>query len=344
MIGLQGLATGVGSLPYHDAEEALEIIFKYLPLAPFWPQLPCRDIREGMIAQFSEHLPCLKIKDGEFIFDSSNKENELEKFYERVISADSDYFAISKDYAQGFYKFYQHLENSGIGKAEFIKCHITGPFTFCAGINDEKGNSLLHDEVFMQVAAKGLAMKALWQLDTLKKFGRKMIVFIDEPYLSAVGSAYTPINRDTVINVLSETAQMIKSQECLLGVHCCGNTDWSMLTDIADLDIINFDAFNFQERFVLYADDLKRFFEQDKAVCWGIVPTQEAPAGLTATILTQKIESALSILEKKGIKRELLLKNLMLSPSCGLGTLNYQQPAEIFRLLAQTSSLIAAKR
>ena len=106
MKSLQGLATGIGSLPYQDAEEALELIFKYLPLAPFWPQLPRRNLREGMLPQFSEHLPCLKIKDGEFVFDPADRDNEFEKFYDRVIAADTDYFAISKDFSLGFYKFY----------------------------------------------------------------------------------------------------------------------------------------------------------------------------------------------------------------------------------------------
>jgi len=340
---MRGLATGIGSLPYHDAEEALELIFKYVPFAPFWPQLPRRDVREGMIAQFSEHLPCLKIKEGEFVFDPSDKENELEKFYDRVIAADTDYFAMSKEFSEGFYKFHQYLEATGAPKAEFLKCHVTGPFTFCAGVNDERGNSLLHDEVFMQAAVKGLAMKALWQLDILSKFGKKMIIFLDEPYLAAVGSAYTTVNRETVVSMLSETVEMIKSKDCLLGVHCCGNTDWSMLTDIPGLDIISFDAFNFQDRFVLYADDLKRFFKNGGVACWGIVPTQDGTAGLTAQMLAQKINSGVEALVKKGLERNLLLDRLMISPACGLGTLDPQETLGVFKLLSQTSELIAKK-
>ena len=202
---------------------------------------------------------------------------------------------------------------------------------------------MLHDEVFMQAATKGLAMKALWQLDVFKKFGKKMIIFLDEPYLASVGSAYTPVNRDAVVSMLSEAVELIKTKECLLGVHCCGNTDWSMLTDVTGLDIISFDAFNFQERFVLYADDLKRFFKKGGAVCWGIVPTQEDLGGLTAQILAKKIESGLDVLVKKGLERSLLLERLMLSPACGLGTLDLQQPLGIFKLLAQTSELITKK-
>ena len=76
---------GIGSLPYLEANSALDLIFEYCPQIPFWPQLPKRDAREGMTAQFSEHVPC--------------KDKELELFYDRIISEDLDYFKISPDFA-----------------------------------------------------------------------------------------------------------------------------------------------------------------------------------------------------------------------------------------------------
>ena len=65
-----------------------------------------------------------------------------------------------------------------------------------------------------------------------------------------------------MIDVFSELTDSLDSQDCLVGIHCCGNTDWSMLMDSGSIDIINFDAFEFQERFVLYADNLKSFLKR----------------------------------------------------------------------------------
>ena len=195
-VPIKGLATGIGSLPHKDIEAALDLIFKYLPSIPFWPQLPKRDIREGMVAQFSENLPCLKVsRDGLFFSTLQDKEKELEIFYERIIAGDVDYFKISQDFASGLHKFYQRLENSSSSDIEFIKCQITGPFTFAASVKDELGGALLHNPVFMQVTLKGLMMKALWQIEFFKEFNKKIIMFVDEPYLGCFGSAYTPINR-----------------------------------------------------------------------------------------------------------------------------------------------------
>lgn len=71
---LSGLATGIGSLPHTDAEEAVDLVLKYCPQVPFWPQLPRRDAREGMIAQFSEGLPCLELAAQGVVFNEKDKE------------------------------------------------------------------------------------------------------------------------------------------------------------------------------------------------------------------------------------------------------------------------------
>ncbi len=339
-MNLKGLATGIGSLPLVDAQKAVDLILRYLPQAPFWPQLPKTGSREGMIAQFTENLPGLKIDDNGLHFVAQDKEKELELFYERFINQELDYFKISPDFAQGLHAFYQRLNNTDLSAVEFIKCQVTGPFTFCFGITDADGKAIYHDEVLKQAMIKGLGMKALWQLGLFKKFGKKMIMFFDEPFLMGVGSAYTPIDRQDVIEVFSELADTLKDRDCLIGVHCCGNTDWSMLTDCPGIGIINFDAFEFQERFVLYADNLNRFLKRGGIICWGIVPTQGYNASLTPDILAQKIKSGLAMLIKKGIDRDLLLERLMISPACGLGTLDDRKAEGILSLLNQTSAFI----
>jgi methionine synthase II (cobalamin-independent) len=340
MMNLKGLATGIGSLPLTDAQSAVDLILRYVSRVPFWPQLPKGNAREGMLAQFSENLPGLKLNGGDLQFITGDREKELELFYEKFIDQDLEYFKISPDFARGLYAFYQRLNGADLSKVEFIKCQVTGPFTFCSGIKDAQGKIILHDEVLMQAMVKGLAMKALWQLEYFKKFGKKMIMFFDEPYLTGVGSAYTPVNRNDVMDVYSELADTLKNQGSLIGVHCCGNTDWSMLTDTGGIDIINFDAFNFQERFVLYADNLNRFLKKGGIICWGIVPTQEFSTDQSPELLAQKIKFGLDILVKKGIDRQLLLERLLISPACGLGTLDAQKAEGILSLLNQTSLFI----
>jgi len=338
---MRGLATGIGSLPHTDPQEAVDLVFKYLPEIPFWPQLPKRSPKEGMLAQFSENLPCLRMTGDGLIFEGRRQEEELEAFYGKVIEGDLEYFKIGRDFAAGLYSFYDRLKKSGAPKGmRALKCHITGPFSFAASINDEREVALLHEPTFMQVIIKALAMKALWQIKLLKEFSDKIIVFIDEPYLAAFGSAYTPVNREDVLKAMTELTGEIKSQGVLTGVHCCGNTDWSVFTDIESLDIINFDAFGFLERFVLYAENLSGFLKRGGVICWGIVPTQDFSEAQSADLLVQKIIAGIDLLAKKGLDRRLLLDNLLVSPSCGLGTLYKERSGKIFALLSETSALI----
>lgn len=344
MTKLRGLATGIGSLPHKDADSALDLIFKYMPNAPFWPQLPKINMREGMVVQFSENFPALKMSTQGLLFYNEGKEKELEAFYERIIAEDLEYFKITPDFALGLHKFLQRLEKTGLKGIEFIKFQCTGPYTMAASIVDEKGVALLHDKVFMQAIVKGIEMKARWQIEQFRRFGKKMILFFDEPYLGCFGSAFSPINRNDVVGVLSDLTASVKASDVLLAVHCCGNTDWSILTDIASLDIISFDAFSFLDRLVLYAGDLKNFLKRGGVLCWGIVPTHESEGEETADMLVKKIKEGINTLVKKGIDIDLLLENLFISPSCGLGTLAINRAEEVFKMLSETACNISRQK
>src|SRR5262249_36013227 len=52
-----GLPPGIGSLPHPDARVAAEVVLRCLPELPAAPQLPSRDAREGLLAQWLGALP-----------------------------------------------------------------------------------------------------------------------------------------------------------------------------------------------------------------------------------------------------------------------------------------------
>jgi methionine synthase II (cobalamin-independent) len=337
-MSMRAIATGIGSLPFKDPAGAVDLVFKYLSEAPFWPQLPKRNVREGMVAQYGEGLPGLKITDDGLEFDRKAAEDALEVFYEHIIAMDLDHFRISESHAAGLYEFYARLKQRGTAGIKFIKCHVTGPFTFAASITDTDGVAIIHDEVLMQAMVKGLAMKALWQIKLFGEFGKPVVVFIDEPYLAGFGSAYTALTRETAVRTLEELSAALKTPDVLVGVHCCGNTDWSIFTDVKSIDIINFDAFSYLDKFSLYGRDMAQFLERGGYICWGIVPTQEFKPGLTLASLSGRIQAGIDALVNKGVDRALLAEQLLVSPSCGLGTLEPNTADQIFSLLQGLSS------
>ena len=90
-------------------------------------------------------------------------------------------------------------------------------------------------------------MKCRWQIRKFQPFAEKVICFIDEPILSAFGSStYVSVTRDDTVAKLGEVIEAVHAEGALAGVHCCGNTEWSILID-AGVDIVNFDAFDYGE-------------------------------------------------------------------------------------------------
>lgn len=328
-------ATCIGSLPFLDAREAMDAVAGNVSEMPFWPQLPKRDLREGMLLQFAENLLFLEIKNNSVVL-RQDYEQHLEQFFTAVINRDLDFFSISAEYAAGLSAFF----DSGIGNSDnsgkFLKGQITGPFTFASPIKAADGNSLLFDAQLMDAVVSGLAMKAAWQIREFRRLGKRAIIFIDEPYLACFGSGFTAINGKDVTATINHLIEMIGEPDCLIGLHCCSNTDWSLLLD-TDIDIISFDAFSFLERFLLFAPDLKRFLARGSSIAWGIVPTTEFKAQISAADLVTRFQDGLNALENKGLEKKDIIAKSIITPSCGMGSLSVEICESVLKLLAQTS-------
>lgn len=327
-------ATCIGSLPLIEPNQAVKKVFSFLEDFPFWPQLPKRDIKEGMLFQFIEHLNFLGI-DNQSIIVRRDLDKQLEIFFEAVIKRDLDYFAVSNEYAAGLKEFLNYLKNKEV-KGKFLKGQITGPFTLGSAIKAPDGNSLLFDEQLLDALVSGLALKAAWQVSQFKKLGKKAIIFIDEPYLACFGSGFTPVNRNDVIGVINRLIEQIGAPDCLIGLHCCSNTDWAILLE-TDIDIISFDAFSYFERFSLYPQELKRFLARGGVIAWGIVPTTEFNEKVTAATMVDKFKKGLNILVNKGLDKEEIIKKSLITPSCGMGSLSIEIADAVLKLLKNTS-------
>jgi methionine synthase II (cobalamin-independent) len=330
----------IGSLPYQNPQEALKAVFTHSPDLPSWPQLPKKSLREGMLLQFMENFNFLEVSETTVVL-RPDWSSQLEKFFAAIINRDLDYFSISSESAAGLTSFLSFVR-ANKPKAEFLKGQITGPFTFSSAIKGPDGNSLLFDTQLLDAVISGLAMKVAWQAREFKRLDKRAIIFIDEPYLACFGSGFTPVNRQDVIEVLNRLIEAIGEPDCLVGLHCCANTDWSMLLE-TDIDIINFDAFSYLERFTLYPQELKRFLARGGTIAWGIVPTAEYKSGISVLDLVSQFEEGLAVLSKKGLDSRQILEKSLITPSCGMGSLSIEITEKALELLSQTSQALKDK-
>ena len=335
--------TGIGSLPHKYSAPVIQLVLKHLPAIPFWPQLPQRSFLEGMAAQFTEGLPNVVIDEPnkKILVDTTDIESGLADFYQHYLDNDIDYFAISLERAVGFYGMFNQLQK-GHGNLQYVKGQVTGPITFGAMLTDKEGVALMHHPALADALNKCLIMKARWQIAAFKKLGLKSIIFLDEPYLMGYGSAYVPLNKETVISRLAELADTIHKDDALVGIHCCGNTDWSALL-ATPVDILNFDGYGFMDKLMLYTDDLKRFIERGGVIAWGMVPSVELDKPVTAEEIISKLDQGVNTLAQKGIDPGKIAAQSILTPSCGLGALGADEAEKRLQLLAEVASEYAGK-
>jgi methionine synthase II (cobalamin-independent) len=333
------IATGIGSLPITDPDKAAALSLQYLAEAPIWPQLPQRDFREHMDAQYSESLPGLTLDDAKkrvYFNTAKDLSPELEKFFERYIEKDYAFFKISEEYAAAFPSFIKALNKSLPPAMRFVKGHITGPLTAGTSFKDETGKDIIHNEMLFDAVVKGLAMKAAWQIRELKQFGKPVIIFLDEPAMESLGSGFSAVSSDVVAEKLNEIIDTIHELGGIAGIHCCGNADWTMIFNTR-VDIVNFDAFGYMEKVMLYPGDIRKFMGRGGALAWGIVPTGAFTGNETADALVAKLEAGMLRLEKEGVDRNTVLHQSLITPSCGMGSLAPDKAEAILKLLREVS-------
>ncbi|MGB2815256.1 MAG: methionine synthase, partial [Dehalococcoidales bacterium] len=203
------------------------------------------------------------------------------------------------------------------------------------------GKGILYDDTLGDAVPKLLRLKAAWQERELKQICRRTIIFVDEPYMSAFGSVGMMLSREKVVSLLNEVFGGI---EGLKGVHCCGNTDWSVILG-SNADIISFDAYNYAQSLSLYPDAVKKFLDRGGTVAWGIVPNEEETiVKESAASLKDRLEEAMAPFTRKGVPFRQLLAQGLTTPSCGLASLDTEEAAvRAMELLTELSALLKTK-
>lgn len=338
------IGTAIGSLPHQKAEDAVRVVLENIPDAPIWPQLPATGMNEQMEIQYSENLPDVVIdreKERMYIDTTDETFAGISTFMEKFAMDEVDYFAITPEFSKGIYAMEEALKALD-KKPPFVKVQTTGPISFGLTIVDENKRAIYYNDIYKDAVVKGLAMKCRWQIRKFKPYAENVICFIDEPILSAFGSStYVSVSRDDVVAVLNEVIEAIHAEGAIAGIHCCGNTEWSILID-AGVDIVNFDAFDFGDTIALYPEAVKSYLEAGKVLAWGVVPTNsEKIQSQTVETLMAKFDEGVDNLAKAaGIDRNLIINQAMITPSCGTGSLPVADAEKVFSILGQLSKAL----
>src|SRR4030043_1129071 len=331
------LPTIIGSMPQTDPKEACSLVAKYLPDLPAWPQLPGRSQMENMYIQFSEGFPGIVLEGAKaYVERSADFDSRLEELYNADAENNPDNYGISAEYAAGLHAFLALKEQH----PRMVKGQVTGPITWGLMVTDREQRGMLYAGLLAEALAKFLRLKAMGQESFLSQVSPNTIIFVDEPYLTSLGTAFVSVPNEQVTTLLEVVLSGI---EGLKGVHCCGSTDWSLLLK-SFTDILSFDAYNYADSLSCYPAEVKAFLERGGSIAWGIISNEEeALAKETVPSLYDRLGEAMAPFTREGIPFKQLIAQGLLTPSCTLASISAEAAIHTLELLAKLSAKVRSK-
>ncbi len=338
--------THVGSMPHPAVDGLCERLSQALDV-PAWPQLPKRAFQENMYVQYSTGLPGVVLDEAEekITFDTTGDLTPaMEVFYTRYLAEDVDSFALPPGYAAGFYAMLDILQST---PGEWAKGQVTGPISVGLTVTDQDLRAALYNDMLADAIVKNAAMNARWQIRQLRAARPNVVAFVDEPYMASFGSAYISLSREQVITMLDEVFGAIHEENAIAGVHCCANTDWSVLLGTT-VDVLNLDAYGYIENLALYPAELRAFLDRGGVIAWGLVPNNDEIFQVTPEALAQRLRDGLSMIGEKAGRRGVAIDpaefatRSLIAPACGLGPASIAVAEQALETLARTGEILRA--
>jgi methionine synthase II (cobalamin-independent) len=324
-------------MPHTDPARAVDLIVDSLRSIPTWPQMPNMGFRENMYAQYARYLPGARIDEERKKIHVDLGNYDPEEVYMKILSEDVDSFSLPEDSFAGFHEF---MSRELPATVKAVKGQVTGPVSMGLQITDQNDRPVLYDETYAEIIRKCLNLMARWQERELRKKCDRTIIFWDEPYLSMMGTPFASVSQPEVTAWIADVRSGL---EGMTGIHCCANTDWPFVMSLG-IDFLSFDAHDYGYTIVLYPEEVQKFLEKGGSLAWGIVPnSEEKLAGESVGSLVASMESMFSTLGSKGVDTELLARQSIITPQCGLSGLDQKRAADVMELLLGVSDALSTK-
>jgi hypothetical protein len=322
--------TGVGSLPFTSAAPAIDLVARYCPEVPFWPQLRRMSPREAMIPQtFGRQLHHLSALKHEHAWGLPSE--RVDAFLTALERAEARF---ERSSAAGFFAFTDAFERGRFPSARAVKGQVMGPVTTaCSLVVD--GTSFADRAELREAVADYLVRLAGWQIDALLKLSSSVVLVFDEAYLGAA-ARQSPERRQMVADLLKSVILRVRRPAVLIGIHCCDEVPLSLIAEI-EPDLYSFDAFHGGE--VFGADvDAARFVAAGGHVAWGWVPTLDDLDGTCAQKIVQRWRDATHALAAHSdVGEERIRARSLVTASCGLAGSSVPTCEKSFQIALEVS-------
>lgn len=313
---LPGVATGIGSLPHDDPRTAAEVVLRCLPELPAVPQLPGRDPREGMLAQWLVALPEVDVaRDGTMTATGTSDE-----------APDCTFTCDTHAGLLAFLDVAAQRERSPVR----VKAQVTGPLTLGTALH---AAGVPAPRAFRRAAEVTRAwLVALEDLITTRLPDTGLVVFLDEPALVQWRGDDEPLDREAAIDVLSGALAAVDSTT---GVHVCGDGDHAVALE-AGPEVLGVEVV---PDLVRHTVSLARFLDGDGWIAWGAVPT-DRPVGESADPHWRALTALWCELTRRGCDPVPLRTRGLITPACGLAGYGASQAERVLGIARELAARV----
>ena len=311
-----GLATGIGSLPHSDARAAAEVVLRCLPELPAAPQLPSRDAREGLLAQWLGALPEVTVAEDATVIVTGISDARPECVF------DDDRHA-------GLLAFLAAARATPRAPTR-VKVQVTGPLTLGIGL---LAAGMHAARAFRRAAEATRAWSsAVEELVHASLPDSDVLLFLDEPALVLWRRGDPPLDRESAIDVLSGALAAVDS---VTGVHVCSDGDLALALE-AGPEVLGVEV---DDDLVQHTVGLARFLDGDGWIAWGAVPT-DRPVGESADPHWRVLARVWCELTRRGCDPVPLRTRGVITPACGLAGYGASQAERVLGIARELAARV----
>lgn len=316
-----GLATGIGSLPHEDAEEAARFALDAHPRLPSAPSLPKRSATEGMVAQAAWGITGVSVlQDGSLLVDEAAVDPE-EPLGDPGVGGEP--FVALRAFLDAI-----------AGRVAPFKLQLTGPVTLGLALH---AVGVATDRAFgVARLAVSARIKATLHLARQLAPGATPVMFLDEPGLRAALDPGFPLDLDDALDLVSSAMAVIEDT-AIAGLHCCGPADWQAVLQSGPQILslpVGMGAAG-------HAGAIAGFLERGGWIAWGAVPT-DGPLIESGDVLWRRLWTEWEALSAAGCDPRLVREQAIITPACGLVGLDSFQAHQVAGLAAQLGQRLEA--
>jgi methionine synthase II (cobalamin-independent) len=323
------MATGVGSLPGTDPDEAARLVADVLDSFPHLVELPASGVGSDMIGRGAVQLADLHVElqpsGWRFAAHAGADERRARSRLARDLDA-------LEEHTQGF--------------AGPLKIQCAGPYTLAASLELHYGDKALADAGAVRDITGALAEGIRVMLEALARRvpGAALVVQLDEPLLPVVVLGRVPtasgfgalraVDPIAASDGLRVVVAAIESAGAVPIAHCCAASPPIDILADAGMRAVGLDATVLTE----HDDDaIGSAVENGVGLFLGLVPSLDVDP---MPPMRELVEPARRLWSRLGFAPENLARDVVVTPTCGLAGASPSWPRQAYRACVEAGRVL----